>query len=219
MHLFRIKICGVTRQQDIASVHASGADAVGINLVPTSPRCVDLPLASQLTQAAQSLGLKVVVVLMNPAREQLMQILRTVAMDMLQLHGGESPELLPADCQLPILKAISWTGRIEEQQLAQQWRTSSLASQLSFLVDAYAPGIGGGSGKIARWDLLNPRPPQLGGLPLVLAGGLRPDNVAQAIGVTACDAVDTASGVESSPGIKDPVLIQQFVAAAQTAWL
>jgi len=211
---FRIKICGLTRHQDISAVSAAGADAIGINLVPTSPRCVSLPVASQLAAAARAEQLTIAVVLMNPSSEVLHQILQSVAFDVLQLHGQESPQLLGPSCTLPILKALSWTGRSAEQELADQWRSSPASYPLSFLVDAYAPGVGGGSGKIARWDLLQPRPPELAGLPLVLAGGLRPDNVAQAIRCTACDAVDTASGVEASPGVKDPVLVKQFVEAA-----
>lgn len=220
--MFRIKICGVTRQEDIDAIHAAGADAVGINLVPGSPRCVTAETARVLAERARGLGLSVVIVAMDPSAEQLAALTEVIRPDAIQLHGHELPALLARPdnhplSKLPIVKALSWTGRAEEADLARAWLAHASHAPVSLLVDAYAPGIGGGTGKVARWDLLQPRPIELAGLPLLLAGGLTPANVAEAIATTDCAGVDTASGVESSPGIKDAERITAFVTAARRA--
>lgn len=220
--LFRIKICGVTRLEDIDAIHAAGADAVGINLVPASPRCVTAQTACALAARARALGIYVVIVAMDPSAQELAALAETIRPDAIQLHGHELPALL-ADSdghplsKMPIVKALSWTGRAEEAALARAWQARATHAPVSLLVDAYAPGVGGGTGKIARWDLLKPRPSELTGIPLLLAGGLTPVNVAEAIATTDCEGVDTASGVESSPGIKDAQRIEAFVAAAREA--
>lgn len=220
--MFRIKICGVTRQEDVDAISAAGADAVGINLVPSSPRFVTTETACALAARARSLGLRVVIVVMNPTAEELRALTEAIQPDAIQLHGHELPELLTnldsaGARKVPIIKALSWTGRGEEAKLAGAWLAHASRVPVALLVDAYAPGVGGGTGKVARWDLLSPRPAELAGLPLLLAGGLTPANVAEAIAATGCSGVDTASGVESSPGIKDADRIRAFVQAAQSA--
>jgi phosphoribosylanthranilate isomerase len=216
--LFQVKICGITRLCDLDAVCEAGADAVGINLVPGSPRCVSITLAQELCRYAHLLGLQSVLVTMNASMQELDHLVTQIRPDVVQLHGQEVPESLPESMsQYPIVKALSWTGRESEAELAQQWLDAG-REELSFLVDAYAPGVGGGTGKVARWDLLCPRPTVLRHVPMLLAGGLVPGNVATAIATTACDGVDTASGVETSPGIKDPELIQKFTTAALNAF-
>lgn len=214
----KVKICGVTRSEDVQAVALAGADAIGINLVAISPRCVTLEQARLLTDAARKYGLCVAVVVMDPTPSQLESIIQTVDPDAIQLHGHEVPSLVETCSRQQIVKALSWTGRDEEAALATKWLAQSAHRPLYFLVDAYAPSVGGGTGRVARWDLLKPKPAALGNVPMLLAGGLKPDNVAQAIHETNCAGVDTASGVETSPGIKSKALIEAFVSAALRAF-
>jgi phosphoribosylanthranilate isomerase len=215
---FQIKVCGVKRAQDLAFVHDAGADAIGINLVPESPRCVDLTVARRLRDEANRLGLRVAIVMMNAETSAMEKAVAVIQPDILQLHGDELPSALPdAAGGLSIVKSLSWTGRKPEELLAKRWLEEH-SHRLAFLVDAYAPGIGGGTGKLARWDLLRPRPRMLSAVPLLLAGGLKPENVAAGILATHCSGVDTASGVEVSPGVKDANLVLKFVTAAKRAF-
>ncbi len=219
--MFRIKICGVTRPIDIDYVAESGGDCIGINVVPHSPRCVNPQTAALLTQHAHQLGLKVALVTMNLSASELQGWVEQLPLDALQLHGHETPAVLrDLPSSLFLIKALSWTGRAEEIDLASEWlHASQTRANMCWLVDAYSPGVGGGSGKVARWDMLYPRPEVLSTLPMMLAGGLKAENVAEAIRTTHCAGVDTASGVESAPGIKDPQLVRAFIHAAHEAIL
>lgn len=218
---FRIKICGVKRAADLNWLAESGADAVGINFVRTSVRSLKIDPGREMVKLASSLGLKTVAVLMNPTVDELRKFAATMPVDFIQLHGEELPELLVDLPELAIIKAISWSGRREEKHLARQWLESDVAARgqlRGFLVDAFAPGVGGGTGRTARWDLLTPRPSCFGDIPILLAGGLTPANVAEAILTTHCAGVDTASGVETSPGCKDQQLVSTFVHSANDAF-
>lgn len=225
----RIKVCGITRIEDLQVLSDAGVDSVGVNFVARSPRCVDAARAAPFCARAAELGLSRVAVVMDLEPDQLEQLLDAVDVDFVQLHGTESPELLQACRGKGVIKAVSWSGRAEETALAAAWKSSwtesrsrgedrNKGSQLrAFLVDAYAPEQGGGTGKVARWDLLLPRPPELDGIPLLLAGGLTGENVAEAIKQTMPNGVDTASGVESSPGVKLPAAVQVFASSAHAA--
>lgn len=218
---FRIKICGVKRAADLAWLADCGADAVGLNFVRTSVRSLKIDPGREMVKQAQGLGLKTVAVLMNPTGDELRKFLSTVPVDFIQLHGEELPDLLDDTPDIPVIKAVSWSGRREEKHLARQWLESDVASRgqlRGYLVDAFAPGVGGGTGRTARWDLLTTRPACFGDIPILLAGGLTPSNVAEAIRTTHCAGVDTASGVESSPGCKDEALVGEFVRAANESF-
>ena len=218
---FQIKICGVKRAADLAWLADSGADAVGLNFVRTSVRSLKVDPGREIVKQATGLGLKTVAVLMNPTAAELRKFLSSMPVDFIQLHGDEQPELLNDLPEVAIIKAISWSGRREEKQLARQWLDSEISARgqlRGFLVDAFAPGVGGGTGRTARWDLLTPRPTCFGEIPILLAGGLTPANVAEAIIATHCTGVDTASGVESSPGCKDESLVSDFVRSAKEAF-
>ncbi len=218
---FQVKICGITRAEDVRAVINAGGDAIGLNFVRSSPRYVSLELGAQLSQLAEGMVIRVGVV-QNPSPSELSAIIAQVPLDAVQLHGQENPELIDSCGHLPVIKALSWRGDGREEALASAWRTVARSRLNCFLIDAAAHGcaggIGGGSGRTANWDLLYPRPAALEALPLVLAGGLRPDNVVQAIQATGCDGVDTASGVESSPGIKDAELMRRFIKLAKSMW-
>ena len=215
---FRIKICGVKRAADLAWLADCGADAVGLNFVRTSVRSLKIDPGREMVKQAKGLGLKTVAVLMNPTADELRKFLSTMPVDFIQLHGDELPGLLRDLPDVAVIKAISWSGRREEKHLARQWLESDIAARgqlCGYLVDAFAPGVGGGTGRTARWDLLTPRPTCFGEIPILLAGGLTPANVAEAILTTHCAGVDTASGVESSPGCKDESLVSDFVQSAK----
>jgi len=229
----RIKICGVTQPSDLEYLAQSGVDTVGINLVSTSRRFVDLVRAKELAELAKALGLQTAAVLMNPAAQQITDVASLTEWDFLQLHGSEEPEIAQHCQGIPIIKAVSCNGRPGEFDLAIRWLARSYPSRKTeaagsgsraistlacLLVDAYAPVHGGGTGQLARWDLLWPRPPQIVGVPMILAGGLTPDNVCSAIIQTRCDGVDTASGVESSPGHKSRKLVAGFSQQAQAGF-
>ncbi len=223
-----VKVCGVRTIGDLSVLKKAGVTAVGINLVPHSPRFVDMKLATSLCAAARDLGLLSVAVMMDPAEEALASVLDQMRVDMIQLHGQENVDILQAVSATKIIKAVSWSGREREKRLAAQWRSAcamqddqrspGTTSFQAFLVDAYAPSEGGGTGKLARWDLLNPRPRELQGVPLILAGGLDPGNVSAAIEETQPQGVDVASGVEVSAGIKSPELVTAFASNARRAF-
>lgn len=217
--MFQIKICGVTRVDDVEFIATAGADAIGINLVPTSPRYVTSDQAQAISQRARLLGLRVFAVVMDPLPSALAEVVGSLAPDAVQLHGHETPISTEQCGMTAVVKALSWTGRPEEIDLAKLWSKEKARLPLAFLVDAYAPGVGGGTGRVARWDLLNPRPDVLSGVPMLLAGGLTAKNVAGAIEQTQCDGVDTASGVESAAGVKCRDLVEAFVTEARRALL
>lgn len=212
----RIKVCGVTRLEDLDVLADAGVDSVGFNLVSRSPRFVSGQLLTALSRRAQELGLLRVAVVMDPSAKQLDEILSAAEFDIVQLHGSELPELLKSVASaLPVIKAISWSGRESEMKLAEAW--SCEPKLVAYLVDAYAPEQGGGTGKVARWDLLTPRPEALRTRPLILAGGITPANVADAVAATEPDGVDTASGVESAPGVKNSEKVVAFALGARNA--
>lgn len=215
----QIKVCGVTLLSDLQPLSAAHVDTIGLNFVPQSPRYVTPELGQALSLKARQLGLLRVAVLMNPTPIELQALLDKVDIDYVQLHGRESPDLAAVCCAIPIIKATSWSGLPEEDKLVRQWRPLAEAGRLAaWLVDAYAPQVGGGTGKVACWDKLNPRPSELGDLPLILAGGLKPGNVIEAIEMAAPEGVDTASGVESSPGVKSAELTRKFVDNVRRVW-
>jgi phosphoribosylanthranilate isomerase len=225
----KIKICGVTREADLELLATSGVDAVGLNLVPTSPRYVSLARARELAARATALNLAVVGVVMNLSTSDLQKVMDEELFDFIQLHGAERPAALamlkPSLATPDLIRAVSWSGRQEEQESVKRWqeyresRSGDDGLQLrAFLVDAYAPGQGGGTGRVARWDLLSPRPSEFSDTPLILAGGLNAENVAEGIEATAPVCVDTASGVEESPGRKSAELVQAFASKAKLAF-
>lgn len=214
----RIKVCGLRELADLDMLVSAGVDSVGINFVPHSLRYVEPSRAVELSARAAELGLLRVAVVMDPSAAKLRKLLTEVEVDWVQLHGSEPPAIADACGGLPILKVTSWTGRPEESELVSAWLRLANPGQLrAWLVDAYAPAAGGGTGRVVRWNLLHPRPAAFGSLPLILAGGLAPRNVADAIAVSAADGVDTASGVELAPGLKSPDLVRAFAFAAAQA--
>lgn len=199
-----VKICGVRRLQDVEAVRASGADAIGFNLVPASPRFIPEAALGPLFDAARDL--ERVAVVADRSQVELFELLERFAFDRVQLHGHESAELL-ANLDARFYKAV----RIADA--ADVARAQSMPGE-RVLVDASVPGMLGGSGRQLDVALL---PGLVAARRVVLAGGLTPDNVSAAVRAVRPFGVDVASGVETAPGEKDAARVRAFVAAARGA--
>ena len=215
--VFRIKICGITNVEDACAVVAAGADAIGLNFSDASPRHIDLDVAQGIVEAVPS-GVHKVGVFVNASVEYVCEASDRLQLDWAQLHGDEPPEYLAKLGHRQIIKALRCSdqgvGPLEEY-LKRCFQFGQ--SPHAVLVDAFVPRKYGGTGRIVDWGLLTDRRPWLVGRPLVLAGGLTPENVHRAIQVVQPTAVDTASGVESGPGQKDISRVQRFVEEARAA--
>ena len=211
MSEIRVKICGLRTEADVAAVAAAGATYAGFNFFPKSPRYAEPELARALALSAPE-GLCKVALVVDADNATLDQIIATAPMDMLQLHGHESPSRVAevkARYGLPVMKVI---GVAEEADLAPLLDYQLVADQI--LIDAKAPKgavLPGGNGLTFDWRLMVGRKWLK---PWMLAGGLTAENVGQAILRTGARQVDVASGVESAPGLKDATLIADFVRAA-----
>ncbi|SEM01311.1 MULTISPECIES: phosphoribosylanthranilate isomerase [unclassified Acinetobacter] len=201
----RAKICGITRLEDVQAVVQAGADAIGLVFFPPSPRHVDVEQAALLVQAIpayiQSVGLFV-----NSSAEEIQNILKKVPLDILQFHGDESPE----QCK-QIAQAVGrrWYKAIQvkpELDIVEEINKYQKFGASAVLLDAWHPDLKGGTGHSFDWTTF----PKLN-IPLILAGGLNPDNIEQAILTTQAYAVDVSGGVESAKGIKDQQLVERFM--------
>lgn len=213
--MFQIKICGITRVCDAVAAADAGADAIGLNFFAGSSRNVSPLDALSIVEAVAGRALAVGVFVNSPA-EEIAQIADQLKLDAVQLHGDEPASILRALPQRRVIKAF----RVGSDGLAplRAWFDDAMRGALypeAVLIDGCRPGEYGGTGQIADWSAAAAytRTPNMP--PLVLAGGLRPENVAEAIVQVRPTAVDTAGGVETAPGIKCPNLINAFVAAAR----
>lgn len=210
--LFHVKICGVTSAADAALVAAAGADAIGLNFYPPSPRALTLEKAREVAAAIPA-GVARVGVFVNATPEEIHTRVDALQLDLVQLHGDETPEFLPLLREgLRVIKAFRVEGDGSPVDTFLK-RANDLGRPLeAILLDAAKTGEYGGSGVLADWKLAA----EMREIwpPLILAGGLTPVNVAVAIRRARPAAVDTASGVEKGKGIKDEVLVRQFVAKA-----
>ncbi|MCU0801935.1 MAG: phosphoribosylanthranilate isomerase [Rhodobacteraceae bacterium] len=208
----RVKICGLRTAADVAAVAAAGAAYAGFVFFAKSPRNLTIPEARTLALAAP-VGLAKVALVVDADDAGLDAIVEAVPLDMLQLHGHETPARVAevrARYGLPVMKAV---GVADEADLAGLMEMSLAADQL--LIDAKPPkgaDLPGGNGLAFDWRLLVGRKWLR---PWMLAGGLTPANVAEAVRLTGARQVDVSSGVESAPGVKDHARIAAFVAAAQ----
>jgi len=231
--LFHVKICGITTAADARLAAEAGADAVGFNFVPGSPRQLDRDTASEAVAALPPDVLPVGVFAGMDA-DEILTIARHVGLRAIQLHGrlekgpaADPPERCGQLRDLPVIRAVRLAepGPSDGDRLAaaRRWLAAAAAAGRSpamVLVDAGAPpaapaGLLGGTGRLVDWGALAAQAPL--GLPLALAGGLNPENVAAAIRAAGVAAVDTASGVEEAPGRKNPALMKAFADAARAA--
>ncbi|MBW3568458.1 MAG: phosphoribosylanthranilate isomerase [Proteobacteria bacterium] len=201
----RIKICGIVRPEDAAIAAELGADAIGIVFTPLSSRCVTIKQAQEII-AAIPMGVSVVGLFLDPKREDVLKVLQNIQLDWLQFHGRESP----AFCRrfaVPYIKAIG-AGRDAAGNIADLHALrDDYADAAALLYDGNIHGAAGGTGHRADWKKL----PEGEGRTIVLAGGLTPENVAEAIGIVRPYAVDVSSGVEDSPGVKSRSKIEMFI--------
>lgn len=208
----RVKICGLKTPEHLAAAVSAGAGYVGFVFFPKSPRNVEVTLARRLALDVPA-GVAKVALVVNADDALLDRITAQVPIDILQLHGSETPDRVN-DVRdrygLPVMKAI---GIAEAADLAAIDRYSAVADQL--LIDAKPPRnaeLPGGNGLSFDWRLLAAR--KYWTRPWMLAGGLTAGNVAEAIRLTGARQVDVSSGVESAPGQKDAAMIAEFIAAA-----
>ncbi|ENW85840.1 N-(5'-phosphoribosyl)anthranilate isomerase [Acinetobacter pseudolwoffii] len=201
----RAKICGITRVEDVHAVVSAGADAIGFVFYPPSPRAVTAEQAAQLVQAIAPY-VQVVGLFVNHSANEIQDILQTVHLDIVQFHGDETPE----QCQT-IAQQVGrrWYKAIQvkpDLDVVTEIQGYQDAGASAVLLDAWHPDLKGGTGHSFDWETF----PKLD-IPLILAGGLNPDNIEQAILTTQAYAVDVSGGVESAKGIKDQQLIERFM--------
>ena len=201
----RIKICGLTRPQDVDAAVAAGADAIGLVFYPASPRCIDLARAVELIRYVPPF-VDIVGLFVNAAPTQVRAVLAAIPVHLLQFHGDEDD----AYCRQfgrPFLKAVRVCPDID-----LPGQMAAFPSAQAILLDAFVEGYGGG-GQAFDWTLVPRELPK----PIVLSGGLDANNVGDAIRRVHPAAVDVSSGVESGKGIKDAEKMRAFVMAVHRA--
>lgn len=193
----------------------AGADAIGLNFYEYSSRCIPVAVAEQICAEVRERSAKVGV-FVNAAVDTIVETADHVKLDWVQLHGDEPPEMLVALGSRRLIKAF----RIKDGDLSAAVAYLDECRRLgrlpdAVLLDGYQEGEFGGTGTVADWTAIGDARSKLGDMPLILAGGLTPFNVDEAIKTVRPNAVDTASGVEAKPGVKDPMLLRAFVSAAK----
>ena len=202
MSSIKVKICGLTRDEDVKAAVAAGADAIGF-VFTASPRRISIDTAIRLSSYVPK-GVLRVGLFLDQDRSEIDRVINSVSLDVLQFHGSETEQ----ECcvfGLPWLKAVA----MENAESAKQ-AESEYPGAMGLLLDSHATGKRGGSGKVFDWSLSRPI-----AKPIWLAGGLNSANVAQAIHVVRPFAVDVSSGVEVEPGIKDASRIRTFIKAVR----
>lgn len=202
----RVKICGITRPEDAVAAAALGADAIGLVFYAKSPRAVT-PEQARAIRAALPPFVNIVGLFVDAERAYIRSILEQVAVDTLQFHGAEPPK----DCSgfgRPCIKAIRMRQDVDLTEMASCYLKAS-----GLLLDSFSEHAPGGTGERFDWS----RVPTDLGKPVIVAGGLTPENVGEAVTRLRPYAVDVSSGVESAPGIKDHVKMAAFVDAVAAA--
>ncbi|MFT7186217.1 MAG: phosphoribosylanthranilate isomerase [Pseudohongiellaceae bacterium] len=196
----RTKICGVTRVEDALCAANSGADAIGLVFYAPSPRNVSIEQAQKICAALPPF-VTVVALFVDEQRKVIEQVCQALPIDLLQFHGGESEK----DClgfTVPYIKAIRVRSDSDVRTAEAEYKSAQ-----AILVDTYKKGVAGGTGALFDWSLL----PAEHNKPLILAGGLTPENIRKAIQTVQPYAVDISGGVELEKNIKDHEKISQFI--------
>ena len=202
----KVKICGITNAEDAVAAVDAGADALGFMFYPPSPRGVTREVAAQIIRQLPPFVAKVGV-FVNPSEEEVRLAITGCGLDTVQFHGEESPEFC-RQFGLKTLKAFRVQG-LETLKLLPTYST------MAWLLDSFVAGTRGGTGNTFNWDIAM-QAVKLGGR-VILAGGLTPDNAAEAVRKVRPFALDVSSGVESAPGRKDAAKVRAFIAAAKAA--
>ena len=206
MRRTRVKICGITRPEHARSAAGAGADAIGLVFYEPSPRYVTPARAREVCAALPPL-VSVVGVFVNPEPHDIDTVVDGLPVDLLQFHGEEPPELC-AGVGKPYVKAVRVRGGEDIAEAAARYPDAR-----ALLLDTHHDALWGGTGARFDWDVV----PDDVGLPVVLAGGLTPDNVAEAIRRVRPFAVDVSGGVESAPGEKDARSMERFMKEVASA--
>ena len=202
----RIKICGITRVEDGLAAARAGADAIGLVFYGKSPRHVEVAQAAQIARALPPF-VTTVGLFVDPAAAEVEAVLRQLHLDLLQFHGDEPPEFC-GQFGVPYLKAKRVKEGVDLVQYAVRYREAK-----ALLLDAYVEGVAGGTGQSFDWGLIPAKLP----LPVILSGGLDPQNVEAAVRQVRPWAVDVSSGVEQAKGIKDAAKIAAFMQGVRNA--
>lgn len=217
MHTMWIKICGIRDVSTACEVARLGADAIGLNFFAPSPRCVSVETAAEIVAALPD-SVEPVGVFVNHSFAEVRDICARCRLRTIQLHGDESPQFAAEFRDLRIIRAVRLHAADLSGVAADLAACQALGITLrALLVEPRVEGAYGGTGQIAPWDVLATGWNGSNWPPLLLAGGLTPENVADAIRRTSPWGVDVASGVEDAPGHKDLRRVEQFLRAARAA--
>ena len=207
--MIRVKICGVTTVEDAEFALAAGADALGLNFVPGTPRCLDLEQAREIAEALPPFGTRVGV-FVNETSRRVLEIARRVGLDAAQLHGDESPE----DCRRLMEQGLRVIRGLRVKGPETIARINDFPG-CAILLDAYVKGALGGTGETFDWELARQAAEAR---PIILSGGLKPENVAEAVRSVQPYGVDSSSGVEGAVlARKDPERVVEFIQNARAA--
>ncbi len=204
----RVKICGFTRADDALAASNLGVDAIGLVFYGPSPRNVSIEQAAKIARGLPAF-VSVVGLFVDADPSWIREVLSRVNIDCLQFHGDEAPE----DCRVydkPYIKAIRMRPDVDLAGIETRY-----ADAAGLLLDAYHPGVQGGSGSGFDWDMI----PRSGKLPMILAGGLSPENAALAVQQVGPYALDVSSGVEAGKGVKDAAKMAAFIRKTNQATL
>lgn len=214
-----IKICGIRDVETAQAAAQAGADAIGLNFYAQSPRVVAPAIAAEIV-ASLSAATEPIGVFVNHTVDEVRTICRQCRLRTIQLHGDESPEqLVELAGEFRVIRAV----RVGEEGLSRAGEYLAACQRLgalpwACLIDACVPGHFGGTGQRAPWEIIRRDYKASEWPPLILAGGLRPENVSQAIAAVGPWGVDVAGGVESTVACKDIALVRQFVANSKAAY-
>ena len=207
--MIQVKICGVTTPEDAVFALAQGADALGLNFVPGTPRCLEVEAASGIVAGLPPFGARVGIFVDEPAKS-VEAIARKVGLDIAQLHGEETPE----DCRYLAGRGIRVIRGLRVRG-PETLKEAGRFEDCTILLDAYVEGRLGGTGETFNWELARELARKR---PVILSGGLTPENVAEAVRVVSPYGVDSSSGVEGdTPARKDPDRVRRFIRNARGA--
>ena len=200
----RVKICGITSPEQALMAQQSGADAIGLVIYKKSPRYVDIEQAANI-RAVIGQSTLAIALLVNPSESLVKQVISEVKPDYIQFHGDETAEFCH-QFNVPFIRAVRMRDGLDIEAEVAAYKAEG-----GFLFDAWNDNLYGGTGHSFDWSRL----PDSADYKLILAGGLNPTNVAQAVSITNPYMVDVSGGVEASPGVKDPVKVKAFITQAK----